>query len=58
MDTRIKFFTVKVVSHWNRLPRKVVDASSLLKDRLGCFEQCGLMEGSLPRVVGLELNDL
>lgn len=55
LDIRNKFFTVKVV----RLPRKVVDASSLFKDRLAWgFEQPGLAEGSLPTVVRLELNDL
>ena len=36
MDIRKKSFTVRVVRHWNRSPRDVVDASSLetLKVRL------------------------
>ncbi|KFR09314.1 hypothetical protein Y956_07824, partial [Nipponia nippon] len=29
LDIRIKFFTVRVVRHWKRLPRAAVDAPSL-----------------------------
>ena len=36
LDIRRKFFTQRVVTHWNRLPKQVVDAPSLetLKVRL------------------------
>ncbi|KFQ02180.1 hypothetical protein N330_14252, partial [Leptosomus discolor] len=29
LDTRKKFFTLRVVDHWNRLPKEVVDAPSM-----------------------------
>ena len=44
LDIRRKFFTQRVLTHWNRLPKEVVDAPSLeaFKARLG---QPGLVVG-------------
>jgi len=47
LDTRKKFFTMRVVKHWNRLPREVVEAPSqeTFKARL---------DSALSQVVGLD----
>ena len=29
LDVRWKFFTQRMLTHWNRLPKEVVDAASL-----------------------------
>jgi len=44
LDMRKKFFTVKVVKHWNRLPREAVAVPSL-----GVFE--ARLDGALSNLL-------
>ena len=60
-DVTEQFFTVRVVRHWNRLPREAVDAPFLevFKARLdGALSNLVLWKVSLPMAGGLELDDL
>ena len=51
VDLRKKFFTMRVVKHWNRLPKEAVEAPSLeiLKVRL---------DGALSNLVQLKMSFL
>jgi len=51
LDARKKFFTIRVLKHWKRLPREVVDAPSLetFKARL---------DGALSSLVWLKISVL
>ena len=61
LDSRKKFFTMRVVRHWNRLPSEAMNAPFLeaLKVRLdgGC-EQRRLEGGDPAYSRGLKLGDL
>jgi len=61
LDIRKKFFTVRVVRPWPRLPREAVADPSLavFKARLdGAGSTLVWWKGSLPMAGGLELDDL
>ena len=45
LDIGKKLFTVRVVTHWHRLPREAVAAPSLAVFKARGFEQPGLVEG-------------
>jgi len=61
LDIRKKFFTMRVMRHWHRLPREAVDDPFLagFKARLdGALSSLVWWEVSLPMVRGLELGHL
>ncbi|KAK4816702.1 hypothetical protein QYF61_020586, partial [Mycteria americana] len=47
LDIRKKFFTMRMVKHWNRLPTELVDAPSLETFRVRLIQKV-LEEGSAP----------
>jgi len=61
LDIRKKFFTMRVVKHWHRLPREAVAAPSLavFKARLdGALSNLVWWKMSLLMAEGLEPDDL
>jgi len=61
LDTRKKFFTMRVVRHWHRLPREAVDVPSLavFEPRLDrALSSLVWWMVFVPMAGGLELDDL
>jgi len=57
LTMRKKFFTMRVVKHWNRLPREVVAAPSLEMFRMrldGALSNLVQWKRSLPKAGGLD----
>ena len=60
LDIRRKFFTQRVVKHWNRLPKEVVDAPSLEAFKARLDVALGSLVWwlvTLPIAAGLKLDD-
>ena len=61
LDIRRKIFTQKVMTHWNRLPKEVVDVPSLEAFKARLDVALGSLVwwlATLPTAGGLELDDL
>ena len=58
LDMRRKFFTQRVVRHWNRLPKEAVDAPSLEAFKARLDVALGSLVDNPAHSRGLKLDDL
>jgi len=59
LDIRNKFFTMRVVKHWHRLPRGILDALEVFRARLdGALSNLVWGKMSLLMARGLEQDDV